>query len=202
MNGIDVSRYDGVIDWPNIQPGLSFVWIKATDGLGPDAMYAKNIPGARASSIPLVGSYHFFQPDDDPQKQCDNFVATANIPSGDLRPMVDAESQKHRALTPADADTLGTLLGLLQAKLGYYPVLYTSPGSWAAMNNPSSGGGFQFANCPLWIARYTSDPDPGTPAPWATWRIWQYSETGSVAGITGDVDLDRSLDDLSDIVVP
>src|SRR5262249_32268003 len=53
---------------------------------------------------------------------------------------------------------------------------------------------------PLWVAQYTTAPCPDIPVPWTKWLIWQYTSTGSVAGVPGmtlDVDqFNGTLDDL------
>jgi lysozyme len=51
-----------------------------------------------------------------------------------------------------------------------------------------------FAKYPLWIANYTTKPQPLVPANnWGGngWMFWQYTENGSVAGVKGDVDRNR-----------
>ena len=44
----------------------------------------------------------------------------------------------------------------------------------------------KFKTCPLWIARY--GPRPQIPARWRSYVVWQFSQSGSIDGITGDVD--------------
>ena len=44
-----------------------------------------------------------------------------------------------------------------------------------------------FVDIPLWLAAYVS-PCPNTPVPWTSWTMWQYSSTGKIAGISGNVD--------------
>ena len=48
-----------------------------------------------------------------------------------------------------------------------------------------------FGDCPLWIAHYTTKPSPDYPHPWVQWSMWQYAETGRVAGVSYPVDVDR-----------
>ena len=52
----------------------------------------------------------------------------------------------------------------------------------AGTGNPSG-----FGNCPLWLARYGSSPPP-IPSGFTNYAIWQFSQSGSIDGITGKVD--------------
>jgi lysozyme len=61
-------------------------------------------------------------------------------------------------------------------------------------------GSTRFEDYFLWIADYGPRAAPRLPAGRTTYEIWQFSQTGSVPGIAGRVDLDRfggSLDDLN-----
>ncbi|WKL00296.1 GH25 family lysozyme [Paenibacillus amylolyticus] len=60
--GIDVSRYQGNIDWAKVKAsGMTFVFIKATEGQTyTDPNYQKNVTSALAAGM-LVGTYHFFR---------------------------------------------------------------------------------------------------------------------------------------------
>src|SRR5262249_36276876 len=62
--GIDVSHYQGTIDWPAVQgSGVVFAWTKATEGTGYlDPMFASNEAGAKNAGV-KIGSYHFARPD-------------------------------------------------------------------------------------------------------------------------------------------
>jgi Glycosyl hydrolases family 25 len=63
LSGIDGSYYQGEVDWPSVvASGVSFAFIKATDGLDDiDPRSAQNWAGARAAGI-VRGAYHFFRP--------------------------------------------------------------------------------------------------------------------------------------------
>src|SRR5215467_14678034 len=62
VNGIDVSHFQGSIDWEEVAAqGIGFAFVKATDGLGTDPAFATNWSGANQAGI-LRGAYHFFRP--------------------------------------------------------------------------------------------------------------------------------------------
>lgn len=60
------------------------------------------------------------------------------------------------------------------------------------------GGSTEFSHLPLWTATYVpneppADHDPLLYGGWTDWDIWQWSSSGSVAGIEGDVDMNIAL---------
>ena len=60
-------------------------------------------------------------------------------------------------------------------------------------------GGSGFAGHPLWVAAYSEAAEPPVPAAWSKATIWQWSDTGSIAGISGDVDHDRFIGTLEEL---
>ena len=58
--------------------------------------------------------------------------------------------------------------------------------------------GARFKTWPLWLASYQSQT-PTPPKPWTSLAAWQYSSKGTVAGVSGAVDMDRT-DDLRRLI--
>jgi lysozyme len=208
MEGIDVSHWNDPITWGNLDAGKTFVIIKATDGATQDPIYGPSLTACRGLALQAIGSYHFFEPNVPPTNQFNNIVANVNLQTGDLRIAVDIENLYDKtgaltyAMSPADVQNVADLVAQLYANYGTYPIVYTSASVWSAMGDPDIVGGVAFSSCPLWIAHYTAAPAPTVPAPWLTWRIWQYSKTGAVTGIPGNADLDRTSDNLADLLMP
>src|SRR4029079_17398182 len=126
--------------------------------------------------------YHYFEPADDAVQQADLFLETVQLATGDLPPALDGE----KAGTSAIALWQGveTWLETVAAATGLQPFLYVDP-TFAIDNEiPAT-----LAAYPLWIADY-GVAQPPLPAGWAAWQLWQHSESGTVAGVTGAVDLD------------
>jgi hypothetical protein len=65
------------------------------------------------------------------------------------------------------------------------PIIYTTTSWWNACTADSTA----FSGDPLWIASYGVSV-PSIPSAWANLTFWQYSESGTVSGISGAVDLD------------
>lgn len=184
INGVDLSRWQGSVDFVKIKgAGKSYVFIKTTQGsqdVDPD--YSRNIMNARAAGM-VAGSYHFYMTDDKPDAQFANFSKHVSLQAGDLPPVVDIEVLSRNSL-PNTAAELKTFLSLLQNKYGVKPILY----SGESFANEYLNG---FAAYPLWLAEYNKDKIPQLPLDWKQWTFWQHTQNGRVAGVEGNVDLNR-----------
>ena len=197
--GCDLSHYQGSVDFAKLKAaGVEFVIIKATEGSTiVDATFSQFWAAAKAAGIPR-SAYHFFRPKSDLQGQIDNFVNTVGqLQAGDLPPVIDVEvPDDWTQLTVAQRDAMvESWLVAVEAKLGVRPIIYiNNPVAITTMGSPA-----YFKNYLLWIAHYTSHPAPSIPAPWTTWTIWQYTETGTIDGVSGQVDLNRFNGSLADL---
>jgi len=197
--GLDCSHYQGDVDFAKVKAaGVSFVFIKATEGITlVDSKFAEYRQASKAAGLPR-GYYHFFHPKDDLQSQIDFFVNTVGaLAPGDLPPVLDVENpDEWSGFTVAQrvSMVLGWLQGV-EAKLGVRPIIYiNNPMTNTILGNPAA-----FKAYMLWIAHYTSKAAPAVPLPWTVWTIWQYTENGTIAGISGAVDLNRFAGTLADL---
>eukprot|EP00827_Trimyema_finlayi_P000893 TRINITY_DN1266_c0_g1_i2.p1 TRINITY_DN1266_c0_g1~~TRINITY_DN1266_c0_g1_i2.p1 ORF type:complete len:147 (+),score=70.88 TRINITY_DN1266_c0_g1_i2:52-492(+) len=91
--GIDVSNWDGVIDWQKVkyEAGKSFAFMKATEGTTfKDKTYATNKQNAVANGI-KTGAYHFFHPGTDAIAQANFFIQQGGCANHQLPPVLDIE---------------------------------------------------------------------------------------------------------------
>jgi len=188
--GIDVSSFQKVIDWSGVkQAGVQFAFIKASEGITlVDEMFASNAKSARNFGIPF-GAYHFFRPNDDVADQVNNFCnAVGTLQPGDLPPVLDVEDDTIWApYTLSQRITMITSwMSAVQKRLGVAPMIYTSPSFAKAILGSSS----ELNQYLLWIADWITGDEPVVPAPWTVWTFWQNSDSGTVTGIIGGVDLD------------
>jgi lysozyme len=201
VTGIDVSSYQGTINWTDVaNSGVEFAICRASYGITDDTTFSANWSGFKAAKV-IRAAYHYFIPTDDVQRQIDVFVkAVGTLQPGDLPPALDLENPAAWA-SIAQADRLPLVLTWLQgvqAALGVQPVIYTDLTFIAQVfgGNATALGAYG-----LWIAHYSStDSTPTIPPTWTTWLIWQWSETTTVPGITGNVDGDRFNGTLADLV--
>jgi lysozyme len=180
--GIDVSHYQGEVDWQAVAAsGVRFAFLKATDGVDDvDPCFARNWAGARAAGI-LRGAYHFFRPSLDAKRQAAHLLSVLTMDEMALPPALDVEITD--GLAPAALrDGIGTWLESVQSALGCRPLVYTDPSFWR--NSVAA----DFSGYPLWLACYGSEPE--VPPSWRAWTFWQHSDAGEVHGIPGQVDLD------------
>ncbi|MFT4228584.1 GH25 family lysozyme [Micropruina sp.] len=182
VRGVDVSRYQGDIDWPVLaRQGIDFAFIKATEGSTlVDPRFAANLDGATAAGL-RVGTYHFFSFTSGGTTQADNVIRT--VPArADLLPVaVDLEFYGDFWLHPAPVEDvrreLAVLLDALVAHYGRRPIVYTTS---EAYDRYLSGA---FPDVDIWIRdvwRTPSLPD-GRP-----WTFWQFSDRYRLDGYAGE----------------
>lgn len=194
LSGIDVSHFQGDVDWNAVKAvGVTFAFAKASDGdTYKDNQFKKNWQGMQAAGV-LRGAYHFYESDDDPVLQANNFLAmVGSLAQNDMPPVIDIESTKGNFGSNSLATNLQICLDAVEEGLACTPIIYTNCSFWNENLNAS------FSRYPLWIARYSSSP-PTIPNGWTTWQFWQYSQSGTVAGVTGAVDLDRYAGSITDL---
>ena len=182
--GIDVSHYQGVIDWPKVAAaGVKFVFIKATDGATlADPMAKTNASGAAAAGLPF-GFYHFWRPTDDWRAQADFFLSVID----DVAPLANAgvlPSVLDIEVGSLSEDNQGDALSWVKAAPGQIAIVYVSP-SYARFNLTDPA----WIQYPLWSAHYTELPQPNTDK-WPTWMFWQRQGNGTIPGISTPVDID------------
>jgi lysozyme len=197
VRGIDVSHFQGQINWAQVAAaGIQFCYVKATDGIAfSDVRFQANFGGSKAAGL-RTGAYHFLRAGSDAEKQAESFLhLVPTLDQGDLPPALDieiADGTSGNAILDAAQVWLEAVENVLQRR----PLIYTIASFW----NSTLAGSTRFEDYFLWIADYGARTAPRLPTGRTTYEIWQFSQTGSVPGIAGNVDLDRfggSLEDLN-----
>ena len=184
IEGIDVSKYQGAIDFAKVkQSGRRFVIARSGDGTYLDPNFATNWPAVKAAGL-YRSAYHFFRPGKDPIAQADLFLAAIGpLGPGDLPPALDVEVSDGQAMAVVLSRMTQWLEHVAQAT-GRTPLIYSSPGFWEQLGNPD------MSKYSLWVAHWNVTC-PGVPAGWHDWSIWQSTDSGTVPGVLGAVDLDQ-----------
>lgn len=181
--GVDLyGLYNEVTDWPAVErAGIEFAWIKLSDGNTNRDDYG--YVGAGRSVGIAMGGYHYAQPGD-PVAQADRLIGRCLAEGAlDLAPALDLEDP----FTPnAAAIQFATRFLLRLAERGYVPCLYANNSMLNGILKPvrealKAAG---VTNLKVWAARY------GSPLT-VPYDVHQYTSTGRVPGIAGDVDRNR-----------
>jgi GH25 family lysozyme M1 (1,4-beta-N-acetylmuramidase) len=200
--GIDVSSYQGSINWSSVKSsGRTFAWAKATEGTGYiDAYFTANEANAKAAGV-YIGAYHFAHPElhtgtagADTEaayfwNEAKNYLKGGGVY---LVPMLDFETSY------GSGSSMSAWINEWCQDIKNYaaannaavcnPVVYTTGSIASSLSSPA-------INWPLFIA----DPTCGNPqttspgvsiGPWPFWTFWQYCWTASVPGVSGNCDVD------------
>ena len=192
--GLDVSHHNGVINWNNVNRNQTkFVICKATQGKTfKDDLLNSNLIELRRLNF-IRGAYHFFTfKGVTAAEQVNNFMG-CNIDfdeSGMLPAVVDVEWQGSDSSNDfvynnkvACAAKLRSWLDSIENVTGRKPIIYTAKGFWNELLGSPAG----FDSYELWVASYRNG-SPTMPGTWKDYLIWQFTESGHVAGIPGNVD--------------
>lgn len=184
IHGIDVSRYQGTINWEQVKQmesngvKLGFAFIKATEGnTKVDHQFRRNWTETGKHEIP-AGAYHFFIPGKSPQVQARNFIQTVKLRKGGLPPVLDIEKTGKVSANQLRND-VKEWLEKIESYYGVTPIIYTNISFYERYFSEG------FEKYPIWIAHYLQ---PGKPRTNRKWTFWQHSETGRVNGINHKVD--------------
>jgi lysozyme len=197
VHGIDVSRYQGRIDWDRVSRmkdsdvKVHFSFIKATEGvLWADPTFQRNWQESANAGI-IRGAYHYFNPYKSGYWQARFFLQTVNFGSGDILPIVDIEERGNQTRQKFQ-ENLSLFLNEIEKKLGVKPIIYTG---YKFYEDYLSG---DFNSYPLWVAHYNR-PKLKAFSGDVNWSFWQHSDKGRVDGIRHKVDMNVFNGSLKDL---
>lgn len=181
---IDVSSYQGRIDWPKVHAGgVTRAYIKLLEHVI-DPYALRNLNKARSAGVE-VGVYFFAHPSESPAAAARRFIRLADqakaIRPGDLPPALDLEVIEGHSYDYLN-DWKAQWFAAVDHHVGTLCAFYSYYYFWKQMR--------LYPNRPVWGAAL------GNFAPPKEWFLHQYSFTGRVPGIIGQVDLDRFLHDV------
>lgn len=186
---IDISHFNGSPDWVRVKAaGILGVIHKATQGAKSiDSTFAAARTAIPAAGL-LFGAYHFGTGDEEGSAQAQFFLDTVK-PDASTLCCIDFEPNPSG--TSMTLDHLFGWIETVQKATGRAPVVYGGKSLLFTQIGTSTHP--TLAACPLWVAQYTSAAQPSNiPSQvWSTWTMWQYTESGTVDGITGAVDRER-----------
>ncbi len=191
ITGIDVSEFQGEIDWEAVKnDGIDFVMIRLgysgseTGKIMPDARFAENIKGARKAGL-KVGVY-FFSQAITPEEAIEEarYVISHIRGKGvrfpiafDMEPIDGTERTAN--LTDEEKTAIADAFCQVIKRNGHQPVIYGNP-RWFRLHIDRS----YLSQYDTWLAHYVDKTGYRK-----NFVMWQYTDSGVVAGIDGYVDM-------------
>lgn len=182
--GIDVSEYQGEIDWTvtdsveDTYP-IGFVFIRATYGEeNLDKQFRRNWRAVKQTQM-IRGAYHYYRPDENSIKQAQNFIDNVTLEKGDLPPVLDVEKIPEGQSIERLKVGIRRWLEKVEKHYGMQPIIYSGEKYYLDFLRD------EFKHYTVWVANYNFEVktiDPG-------WQFWQFTQNGTAAGIEGDVDI-------------
>ena len=195
--GIDVSSHQQQINWNSVaQDGISFAYIRlgyrgSSEGtLYVDDFFSQNLSGAKGAGID-VGVYFFSQAiTEEEAREEARFVlkqlngASLDYPIAfDMEPSPEGNGRAD-ALTREEATAIANAFCDEIQKSGYRAIIYGNSYDLSKYDLSALTGR-------IWLAQYDGKPDGSI-----SFVMWQYTPKGTVAGISGSVDINLDLSDV------
>lgn len=188
--GIDVSKYQGTINWSQVAAsGIKFAFVKVGSTYsGMDPTFPYNMTQAQANGI-KTGAYIYSYATNTEMAALEAQLVIQWLSAYQVSmPVVfDIEDACHKNLSAAEINSIINTFCVLVDAAGYYPVVY----SYKNFFNSKIGA----SPWDKWVAQFGDSLDYGSCA------FWQHSSKGSVPGIAGKVDLNYQYKDYSKLIV-
>ncbi len=187
IKGIDVSKYQGPIDWATVRAsGVSFAYVKATEGGDRvDDRFAENWAAAKAAGVPR-GAYHFYYFCRTGAEQAAWFIRNVPADPDALPPVLDMEwnpdspSCKRRPPVAEIHREMASFLRIVEKHYGKRPMIYTS------VDFHRDALVAAFPQHHFWLRSVAGHPSLKYGS--RSFAMWQHTATGRVPGISGNVD--------------
>lgn len=188
--GIDVSHYQGNVDWAKVKSaGYSFAICKATEGrYMVDDFLKRNIDGCNEHGL-AVSAYHFCRASNveeaivEAKFFCDTLDSVGGILALDFLPVLDIETAEAKNRQTVTA-VCHAWLEYVEKRIGVAPMIYADRSFIDDYLDPS------LSKYKLWLAAYGTD-QPTDRNGWSQWEFIQVSDSGQVPGVVGNVDINE-----------
>jgi len=188
ISGIDVSKWNGDINWKRVKNSgkVQFVMIRASYGYeDTDPMLEKNVAGCEKYDIPY-GFYHYMYARNtaEAKKEAAYFLNTISGYSPEYPVVLDIEEDFYKSMPKRDVtDIVTTFMEALEDS-GYYAMIY----SYAKFFEDNLIMD-KIEKYDIWVACWGDEEKLAENYSYH-YGMWQYSETGSISGIDEYVDYD------------
>ncbi len=193
MNGIDVSSWQGNINWEKVSnTDVGFAMIRATYGTsGKDKQFVQNMNNITKTNI-YPGAYHYLYATSvsEAKQEAQNFLNAIKSYKFLYPVALDIEDSSISSLGRNTATQIALTFCDIVENSGYYVNIYSNLNwlqNYLNMN--------ELSKFDIWLAQWSSSPTYT-----GNFGMWQHSSTGSVSGINGNVDLNISYLDYPTII--
>ncbi|MDI3289846.1 GH25 family lysozyme [Polyangium sp. 15x6] len=195
VEGIDVSVWQAEVNWDQVKgAGIEFAIARVSYGTSKDTWFDTNWSGIKSAGL-VRGAYQFFLPHQDAIAQADLMIdAMGELGPGDLPPVLDVEDMAGQSKSTV-VSKMKQWLAHVEAATGAKPIIYTGKYFW--QDNVAS---YDFGDYPLWIPNYSFDCPNLPDNYWDQWILFQYTDSGSVPGVAGNVDRNAFNGSLADLM--
>lgn len=198
FSGIDVSTWQGDIDFSKLDKSkVEFALCRSSFGWLPnqkDNSFDRNIKGFQSLGIPC-GAYHYSyaRNTDEAVKEAKYFLECVKGYKFELPVYYDMEEESIAALGKKTCTAIAKAFCETVKAAGYLVGIYTNP-NWLTNHLDYE----QLKGYELWLASW------GASKPSYPCGIWQYNvgKSGSIAGISGEIDLDYMYKDYASVPDP
>lgn len=197
LRGIDVSKWQGDINWKTVSvSGVDFAMIRSSFGSEhTDECLDKNVKGCEKYGIPY-GFYHYTYAKTaaEARQEAEFFINNIRKYSPEYPIVLDLEEEFYKKMSKNQVTEILTAFMDVIEENGYYAMLYNSPNFMKACFDIP-----KLEKYDIWIACWGGEERLNSLYD-GRYGMWQYSSTGKVKGINGDVDLDYSYKDYAEII--
>lgn len=196
-NGIDVSKWQGEIDWDKVsETDIDFVIIRVGTSYGKDVNFEYNYLGAKSRGL-NVGIYYYSYAltEDEARAEAETVATWLNGKTFEYPLFYDIEDESQISLTNDERTALCVAYNTVLENKGYLTGVYASKNWLTTYLNWS----FLAEKYVIWEAAWRLSGKPEVDKS-GECQMWQYSAEGSVSGISGAVDLDVSYVNYPEIV--
>lgn len=196
IKGIDVSEWQGSVNWNSVKSaGVKFAMIRAGYGRytnQKDLMFDTNMKGTAGAGLSRgIYWYSYATTADDALREAEACYQIIKNYKFEYPIYYDIEESSQQGLSTATVSAIAdTFCSYLQSK-GYYVGIY----SYASFINTKFYDNI-LKKYDVWVAHF----DVNSPAVSASYGMWQYTDHGSVNGISGNVDFDYAYKDYPYII--
>ncbi len=195
--GIDVSKWQGTIDWDKVKAsGIDFVIIKAGSTKGEDEYFEFNYLAAKSRGI-NVGAYYYTYAMNETEAEADAELLAGwlNGKTFEYPIFFDIEDPSQESLSAQTRTNMCIAFNTVLESKGFFAGIYSSK-SWL---NSSLDRATLSSKYAIWEASWRSSGQADIDKS-GDCQLWQYSATGVIDGISGDVDMNVSYVDYPTLI--